>query len=335
MGPGAGNYVKAKLNGLHQVHSVLTDSFARPIETPLPHINPPEETCYNCHWPEKEIGDVAVSHTYFMSDKKNTPWTTSMLVHVGGGGGKNGPAHGIHWHAVSSNKVEYIATDPKRLEIPWVRVTDPNGNETVYHTNEKDAALTKEAILAAQPREMTCTDCHNRPAHQFKAPAMAMDHAMARGQIDPGIPSIKAKGVAALIAEYATEAEALAGIQTALTEAYPDGAPTLARSIAAIQQIYQQNFFPEMKADWRAYPEHNGHMISPGCIRCHDGNHVSDTGKTIRKDCNLCHTFIAQGPGSQLENYSSGGLEYKHPEDIDEEWKSSKCNDCHEGTAGI
>ena len=35
IGSGAAWYIKAKINGLHQVYATLTDSFHRPIETPL------------------------------------------------------------------------------------------------------------------------------------------------------------------------------------------------------------------------------------------------------------------------------------------------------------
>jgi hypothetical protein len=327
--------VKAKLNGLHQVKSALNNSYARPIETPLPHIRPANETCYTCHWPEKDFGDVELTRTYFMTDEENSPWTTRMLVHVGGGQEGGGPAHGIHWHAVSSNRVEYIATDDKRLKIPWVRVTDPQGKSTVYKTNDEDAAIDDATIAAAKPRLMTCTDCHNRPAHQFQSPARAMDKALAAGRVDPSIESIKANGVAALIGKYETEAEALAGIAAKLKEEYPEGGKNVERSIAAIQEVYKQNFFPEMKVSWRAYPDHIGHFDTQGCIRCHDGKHVNEKGTAIRSECNLCHTIFAQGPARTLENFSSGGLEFKHPEDIDEEWKTSNCSECHEGTSGI
>ena len=32
-----------------------------------------------------------------------------------------------------------------------------------------------------------CTDCHNRPGHNFQAPNDAVDKAMAEGRIDPGM----------------------------------------------------------------------------------------------------------------------------------------------------
>ena len=34
-----------------------------------------------------------------------------------------------------------------------------------------------------------------------------------------------------------------------------------------------------MKANWSVYPDNLGHMIWPGCFRCHDGNHKAEDGK--------------------------------------------------------
>jgi hypothetical protein len=31
-----------------------------------------------------------------------------------------------------------------------------------------------------------------------------------------------------------------------------------------------------------------------GCFRCHDGNHTSADGRTIKGDCDTCHTILAQ-----------------------------------------
>ena len=53
---------------------------------------------------------------------------------VGGGDSRHGPAGGIHWHMNLANKVEYIAGDDRRQEIPWVRVTETNGVVTEYRT---------------------------------------------------------------------------------------------------------------------------------------------------------------------------------------------------------
>ena len=75
--------------------------------------------------------------------------------------------------------------------------------------------------------------------------------------------------------------------------------PASRTAIAAVQQIYADNFFPEMKANWSTYPDNVGHMIWPGCFRCHDGLHKTEDRKLTIKadDCNACHTILAQGAG--------------------------------------
>ena len=84
-----------------------------------------------------------------------------------------------------------------------------------------------------------------------------------------------------------------------------------------MQQIYRDNFFPEMKSSWKAYPDNIGHKDWPGCFRCHDGKHKSSDGKSVIKasDCNACHIIVAQGTGKDLEQLDARGQEFKHPGD--------------------
>lgn len=331
IGPGADFYAKSKLNGLYQVYSTLFNKYSRPIPAPVHNLRPAKETCYTCHWPEKFFGATELKRTYFRADEENSPWTIQMLLKVGGGNTETRHAEGIHWHVTANNKIEYVATDEQRMEIPWVRVTDENGQQTIFQTSEKSEQLTPEQIAAAEIRVMDCIDCHNRPTHQFHSPERALNEALASGQLDPDIPEIKLNGVEALSADYETEGEALAAIHKKLMEAYPDGGADIQRAITAIQKIYALNIFPEMKVNWKQYPDHIGHMITPGCFRCHNGDHQSEEGQTITRDCDACHTIIAQGPGMDITSVNTGGLEFKHPEDIDEEWKETRCDECHEG----
>jgi hypothetical protein len=329
IGPGADFFVKSKINGLYQVYSVLFNKYNRPIPTPVHNLRPAKETCYECHWPEKFFGSIEFNRTYFRADEENTPWTIQMLMKVGGGDSKHGRAKGIHWHMAIENKIEYIAADEKRLEIPWVRVTGADGVPVVYQSKENP--LTPEQIASAEIRTMDCLDCHNRPAHQFHSPERALNEALASGLLDPDMPEIKLNGIEALTGEYETEGDALQGIRETLVNAYPEGGEKVEETIASVQQIYSQNMFPEMKADWRGYPDHIGHMSSPGCFRCHNGDHQNEQGQSITRDCDSCHSIIAQGPGRDISSVNTGGLPFEHPEDIDEEWKETRCDECHTG----
>lgn len=331
IGPGADFFVKAKINGLYQVYSVIFNKYNRPIPAPVHNLRPAKETCYTCHWPEKFFGAVELKHTYFRADEKNSPWTIQMLVKVGGGDAAKNRTKGIHWHMAAENKIEYIATDEKRMEIPWIRMTGADGIPTVYQTNEKSKQLTPEQIASADIRTMDCIDCHNRPTHQYHSPERSLNEALASGLLNSDMPSIKANGIKALTGDYATEGGAFLGIEETLGKAYPEGGTEVENAISTIQKIYSQNLFPEMKVSWKEYPDHIGHMITPGCFRCHNGDHENEQGKTISRDCNSCHTIIAQGPGRDITSVNTGGLEFKHPEDIDEEWKETRCDECHTG----
>jgi hypothetical protein len=160
-------------------------------------------------------------------------------------------------------------------------------------------------------------------------PNDAVDVAMAAGRIDPKIPFAKAKVVAALTQPYKSRPEALEGIAASLHTAYPDSAQA-DPLIAEAQAIYRQNFFPEMKTDWRTHPNNISHKDWNGCFRCHDGTHkTADGQKTISaSDCNSCHLILAQGSGEQLKKLNADGYPFFH---IDSEFSEFSCTTCHTG----
>ena len=130
---------------------------------------------------------------------------------------------------------------------------------------------------------------------------------------------------------------ALDSIRTVIEDYYKTNYPdiamqhqeAIATAIEHVQTIYSRNYFPEMKHDWRQYPDHIGHMYSPGCFRCHDGKHVSDDGKVLPRDCSTCHTILSEQFEGEPMRVSVNGVPYKHPVDIGEAWKEMNCSDCH------
>jgi hypothetical protein len=334
IGSGASWFVRAKVSGVYQVYAVLSDAYPRPIPTPIEHLRPAQQTCEQCHWPAKFYGDAERVWQHYLSDETNSPWTVRLLMRVGGGDPTHGPVGGIHWHMNIADKIEYIATDAQRQVIPWVRITRRDGTVTVYQST--DSPLTSVQVAAATPRVMDCIDCHNRPSHNYLDPARAVDIAMSIGRIDPTIPFIKKEAVEALAGTYETTAQAQSAIVDRLTAYYDShhgqftatNSQTLQRAIAAVQEIYRLNFFPEMGVDWKVYPDNIGHLISPGCYRCHDGSHVSADGQTLSHDCNACHVVLAQGPQATLQPQH---LEFQHPAEIGELWQQMPCHQCHTG----
>jgi nitrate/TMAO reductase-like tetraheme cytochrome c subunit len=286
-------------------------------------LRPAQETCEECHWPKKFVGNLERTYTSFLSDETNTVFTVRMLMKVGGGDPTHGPVGGIHWHMNVGNKIEYFASDASRQKIPWVRMTDAQGVVTLFRSPK----FTNE-VSEASIRQMDCMDCHNRPAHRYETPNSAVNLAMSLEKIDRTLPYIKTNALFALTRNYTNEEQALRGIATFLASRYPQDA-RVKPAIDYVQQIYRDNFFPEMKATWAAYPDNIGHKDWPGCFRCHDGLHKTFDSKSSIKanDCNACHTILAQGNGKELETLSPAGIKFKHPGDeVD-----GACNDCHTG----
>jgi hypothetical protein len=325
IGSGAEWFIKAKINGTHQLIAYTLNNYKRPIETPLKNLRPAQDICEKCHWPEKFHGNIDVNKRHFLSDRANTPYEVRLLLRVNTTA-PGAPPGGIHWHVNKDEKVEYYATDPKRQEIPWMRVTDKrDGTARVFRTETFKGEPPADKI-----RTMDCMDCHNRPAHAFPTANDSVEHALAAGDLSTKLPNIKREAVKAMLQpDIATADDAAKKIASYLSAKYAN-APELPATIKTVQSIYAATMFPERKADWRVYPDNIGHKDWPGCFRCHDDKHKTTDGKKVRgSDCKSCHVILAQGKGSALELLSMKGLEFKHPSgELDPELT---CADCHNG----
>lgn len=334
VGGGAEWYVRSKLNGMHQLYAVTFKTYQRPIQTPVHNMRPANDTCSQCHWPEKFHGEQLKVFNHYGYDENNSLNQTRMLLKTGGGNSEFGPTGGIHWHMNVSNEITYIATDEKRQEIPWVRLKDSTGKITDYMV--ADANLTESQIEQAAKRKMDCIDCHNRPTHIYLSPNAAVDQALAASRIDVTLPFIKAKGVELLAAQYNTNDEAVGAIAAGLHEYYRASHPgiytakriSVDSAVAELQKIYQTYFFPEMRTDWRAHINNIGHYDAQGCFRCHDGRHFSREGKVIRNECSICHTTLDQTFGGQTVVPKDGM--FQHPVNLGDK-NTWQCAACHKG----
>ena len=325
IGSARGNFVKAKLNGVHQLLAVATDDYPRPIKL-SGKIDINQQTCEQCHWPNRYVGNVERAYHHYLADESNSTFSVRLLLKVGGGDPTHGPPGGIHWHMNVANKVEYIATDPPRQTIPWVRITRPGGAVTEFRAPDFKDDPAKHTVVV-----MDCMDCHNRPAHQFRAPGDAVDLALHLGTISTNLPSIKKEVIAALTGATETQEEGLRKVAESLRKSYPNRSePELKETIATAQNIYRQNFFPQMKVDWRTHPNNIGHKDWPGCFRCHDGLHkTADSTKQLgASDCNSCHIILAQGSGEEFQKLSVTGHNFFH---VDSPYSDFDCNKCHTG----
>ena len=287
IGPGAGWFVKSKLSGSWQLISVNLNLYPRPIPTPVHSLRPARDTCEQCHWPNKFVGDRLRVITHFQDDEANTALKTILLLRVGGLQGRE--SRGIHWHVDPGVRIRYMADD-KRETIGAVELTRADGTTKTY--------ATKDAPKEGAWRTMDCIDCHNRPSHIYRTPEDELDRAMAEGRLDPALPFIHREGLKALQAVYTSQDEARAKIAAALDEFYTREQPSADRARVAVAahelgDIYSTNVYPSLNIRWGTYPSHLGHMSSPGCFRCHDGEHADASGATISQDCDTCHTVLA------------------------------------------
>jgi len=333
VGSGANWYLHYKVAGTHMMVKTFEGSYERPIPAPVETLRPASETCEECHWPGKNFSAIELNKTYFADDPTQTPpWKIRMLMHVGGGVG----SAGIHAHMYFGNDIYYAAEDAKRQKITWIKTVNKDGKIVIFKTD--DSPYQKIDPPASKIRKMDCIDCHNRATHRFEAPDVLMNQAMARGDISAAIPMIKSKGVDVLGKTYASTAEAVGKIRSSLTDYYSTKQAAfygthqadIEQAIANIILLYQQNFFPEMKSRWDVYPDNIGHMISQGCFRCHDEKHKAANGEVISRNCRTCHTITQQGTGTTVQK-STDGLDFQHPWDNDDSWKTQNCTDCHTG----
>lgn len=337
IGEGATWYVRSKLSGAYQVYSVLFNKYHRPIQTPIHNLRPARETCERCHWPQHFYSAKLQGKTYFASDEQNTPYKVNLLMKIGGGDPKHGLTEGIHYHMYIDSEISYIAKDRQRLVIPYVESRTKDGKVRIYRSTEEE--FSDEEIRKGEKRTVDCIECHNRPAHRFPHPAESVNQAMSLLQIDPTLPGVKGLAVEVLQKPYKDRKEAQQSIEKSMREFYQTSHPKVVQekgaqvdaAIKQVQKIYSLTFFPEMKASWKAYPDHISHMYSPGCFRCHDNKHKSDDGKVLTNDCNICHTILSQStaPNAKTMMTSIDGLQFKHPTDIGDSWKEMLCSDCH------
>ena len=291
IGPGANWFVKSKLSGSWQLVSVLFNLYPRPIPTPVHSLRPAHETCEQCHWPTKFVGERLRVHSQFATDEKQTEKKTVVLLNIGGIAPGKPP--GIHWHVDPRNRIRY-RSDSARQHIYEVELTGADGKVKVF----KGSATPKPEQVEPGWRTMDCVDCHNRPTHIYRQPGDEVDAALESKQIDPSLPFIKREGMRAIEAKFASQSDAQVGIQKAVFEFYQKDYPDLLKSDSkriegaakALFDIYSQNVFPQMNITWGTYPVFLQH---DGCFRCHDKEHKTEGGERISKSCDLCHQVLA------------------------------------------
>jgi hypothetical protein len=292
IGPGADWFVKSKLDGAWQLVAVAFDLYPTPVPTPLHELRPARDTCEQCHWPTKHIGDKLRVIKHYKEDEANTELTTALVMRVGGVEGTGGT--GIHWHVNPDVKIRY-RSDETREEIYEVEMTKADGTIMTY-------ADRKAPEEGGMWREMDCVDCHNRPSHIYKPAHVEVDRVINEGRVDRSLPFVKREGVRILEQQFESHEAAREGIiqqlQAYYAENYPEIAAEKADAIVAAGEAmagaYAVNVFPQMQVWWDTYPNHIGHEQSDGCTRCHNRRMRTADREQIRDDCDICHIVLAE-----------------------------------------
>lgn len=326
-----------KIGHTRLVAATLLDRYEYPIRTHS--MRPARDTCEQCHFPQKFSDDSMRIIPRYENNRANDAYAVYLLMHTGGGNEREGLGRGIHWHV--ENTVSYIALDKDEQDIPWVRVETPDGQVTDY--NAINSPIDTSNLDQYEIHVMDCVTCHNRISHLIDTPQDAVDKALAQGDISTDIPFIRVRAVELLSGVYATSEEAVVSIETLdqyyrdyYSDFYAEGSAKVADAITALTEIYKQNNFPEQELSWQTHPDNIGHLNFPGCFRCHDGEHFSTAGTTIRLECNLCHSIPQIVTPDQIEPTLPLATGLEPQTHLDSTWITrhhlsldATCSNCH------
>jgi nitrate/TMAO reductase-like tetraheme cytochrome c subunit len=329
--------ITRKAGDLKHVTATLFQTYEYPIK--VKSMRPARETCELCHFPEKFSDDSLRENVHFRTDLDNSSYTTYLILKTGGGSQRVGLGQGIHWHI--ENPVYYLPLDKEEQQIPYIRVQNDDGSITEYVDLESD--LNPSDVSSEDLEEMDCITCHNRITHLVSYPDDAIDVLMQRGLISPDIPEIKKVALETYNKEYTSLATALASFDLLdyyYREKYPtyyeDNLEKITQAISELKTSYSDSVFPEQKSDWTSHPDNIGHTNSPGCFRCHSGQHLNSDKEAIRLECNLCHAIpvVAEAGDFLTEIEISTGPEPANH--LDTNWISfhhlvfdASCSSCH------
>jgi len=249
IGPGASFWVKSKIDGLREIYMVLTNTYHRPIPSPIEDLRPAREICEECHAPWSFNDNIIKHIRRYENNEENTPVQISLILKMGGWQESTGVTQGIHWHV--TNEVYYIPADDQRQVILWVGVRQPDGSMKEYFSrdmlNIARTAFVEKAWEEGRVRLMDCIDCHNRAAHEIPQPQDVVDRAIAQGRISRDLPYIRARAVELLTPLYETEEEGLQAIEglrdfyrTNYPQVYETRRQDIEQAIREIQRLFRE-----------------------------------------------------------------------------------------------
>lgn len=191
----------------HVTHGwAMVVGYERPLTSPsLPAAS---VSCEGCHTAvTHRFNSVRVSRR-FAPDETNTETKLTLAVRTVGREFGREPPRDVNWH--SSGAVRFVATDPQKVDVRWVEATRRDGTKVVYQY--VDTPLSDADLEQADVRVMDCVDCHNRAGHYFRDPEVQVDEAMARGDLNPELPFVKARVMQLVTTPFDSEEEIRAAV---------------------------------------------------------------------------------------------------------------------------
>jgi nitrate/TMAO reductase-like tetraheme cytochrome c subunit len=284
--------ITRKAGDIKHVTATLFQTYEYPIK--VKSMRPARETCELCHFPEKFSDDSLRTYVNFRSDEENSSYTTYLVLKTGGGSEREGLGQGIHWHI--ENPVYYLPLDRDEQQIPYIQVINDDGSSTEYFDISSD--FNPEDINPEDLKEMDCITCHNRITHLVSYPEEMVDTLLERELISPDIPNIRKVALETFYADHGNNQTAEAAFDLLnyyYQQQYPDyyaaNQEEISQAISELKSAYTSSVYPEQKSDWSSHPNNIGHQNTPGCFRCHSGQHLTEEDEAIRLECNLCHAI--------------------------------------------
>jgi mono/diheme cytochrome c family protein len=317
--------------------AMVTNSYEYPIIAR--NMRPANEVCETCHYPQVFSNDRLIELERYKLDENNTLNTTYLIMKTGGGSEREGLGFGIHWHI--ENPVYFYATDEERQEIPYVVVENDDGSKTEYIDSESGF---NPAMISTEDLEpMDCITCHNRTAHGITNPDDKIDELMSRGEISADIPYIRNQASLVLRSNYEDQESARLGIEKLLDNyerdyplAYQKYKTELEDTVEKLWAYYENAVFFDQEMKWDTHPDNAQHLDSPGCFRCHDGKHLTETNEAVRLECNICHSIpVVSGPNEFVTDIEvSKGIEPENHKNsnwigLHREYFDDTCANCH------
>jgi hypothetical protein len=160
-GSGVFGRLGTKLSGLRHVWVNLVGS-RRPIGVSASQSEAIGEACIGCHAQPCPTIERTRVRSHKAMDPHLPSRTLGLSLRWAPSSGEVGRG-GISWHMDAAVQIRFVEDEDGR--IPWIECDTPEGGRTVFVAMDSSRSL--DELEALPRRNLGCTGCHNRVAHDF------------------------------------------------------------------------------------------------------------------------------------------------------------------------